>query len=111
MPDIHIHRIHNLGLIAAREVARSWADKAERKLDMQCTYEEGEAQDLLQFARTGASGTLQVDGEAFELNAKLGFLLGSFQSQIEAEITRQLDELIAAQALGGTADASDTPAG
>lgn len=94
MPDIHIQRSHGLGLPTAREVARRWAEKAERKLDMQCQYEEGAEQDLLSFTRAGASGSLQVTAQAFELKAKLGFLLGSFQSQIEAEISRQLDELI-----------------
>ncbi|MDD0840222.1 polyhydroxyalkanoic acid system family protein [Curvibacter sp. HBC61] len=97
MPDIHIQRAHALGLSAAREVARRWAEKAERKLDMQCRYDEGAEQDVLSFTRAGASGSLQVTAQGFELNAKLGFLLGSFQPQIEAEISRQLDELIKPQ--------------
>lgn len=107
MPDIHIQRAHALGLPAAREVAQRWAEKAERKLDMQCRYEEGAEQDVLSFTRTGASGSLQVTAQGFELKAKLGFLLGSFQPQIEAEISRQLDELAQPQDRG--AAESDAP--
>ena len=97
MPDIHIHREHELGLSGAREVATGWADKAERKLDMSCRYEEGDTEDVLHFSRAGAQGTLRVNAERFELQATLGFLLGSFKDQIEQEIARQLDELIGQQ--------------
>ncbi len=61
MPDIHIHREHHLGFKEARKVAFSWAEKAEEKFDMECTYEEGEKEDLLTFTRTGVKGTLLVD--------------------------------------------------
>ena len=97
MPDIHIHREHELGLSGAREVATGWAEKAERKLDMSCRYEEGDAEDVLHFSRAGAQGTLRVNAERFELQATLGYLLGSFKDQIEQEIGRQLDELIGQQ--------------
>ena len=38
MPDIHIERAHKLGLAKARELAFKWAETAEAKLDMDCTY-------------------------------------------------------------------------
>ena len=38
-----------------------------------------------------------MNAERFELQATLGFLLGSFKDQIEQEIGRQLDELIGQQ--------------
>jgi putative polyhydroxyalkanoate system protein len=94
VPDIHIHRQHHLGLSEARKVAFGWAEKAEQKFDMECTYEEGDTEDRLQFKRTGVHGSLQVTGQHFEMTAHLGFLLGAFKAQIEAEISRQLDELI-----------------
>ncbi len=98
MPDIQIEREHALGLAEARKVAIEWAQQAETKFDMECSYaesEEGEGSDLLTFSRSGVSGTLAVTGERFELNAKLGFLLGAFKERIEAEISKNLDELIA----------------
>jgi hypothetical protein len=39
-------------------------------------------------------GTLIVAPDHFELNAKLGFLLGAFSKTIEGEITKNLDALL-----------------
>jgi hypothetical protein len=37
-----------------------------------------------------------VCGQRFELDAKLGFLLGAFKERIEGEIVKNLDDLLAA---------------
>ena len=102
MPDIHIHRPHQLGLSAARSVAHAWARKAEAKFGLACVYEEGEGQDVLHFSRAGVQGTLQVQADQFDLAAELGFLFGAFQGRIEAEIGAQLDKLLNAQPAGET---------
>ena len=94
MPDIHIHRAHHLGFTEARKVGYSWAEKAERKFDMECTYQEGDAQDTLHFSRAGVKGILLVDAQRFEMTAELGFLFGAFKARIEAEIGEQLDALL-----------------
>ena len=94
MPDIHIHREHHLGFQEARKVGVSWAEKAEKKFDMDCSYEEGDTQDTLYFSRAGVKGTLLVDAHQFEMKAQLGFLLGAFKDRIEAEIGEQLDALL-----------------
>jgi putative polyhydroxyalkanoate system protein len=94
VPDIHIHREHQLGFKQARKVAFSWAEKAEEKFDMECTYEEGETEDTLHFSRSGVKGTLLVDASQFEMRAQLGFLFGAFKDRIEAEIGEQLDALL-----------------
>ena len=65
MPDIHIHREHHLGFQEARKVGVSWAEKAEKKFDMDCSYEEGDTQDTLYFSRAGVKGTLLVDAHQF----------------------------------------------
>ncbi len=96
MADIHILRNHKLGLAKARKVALRWAEQAEEGLQMACTYEEGAARDEVCFTRAGASGTLEVTKDKFELNAKLGFLLGAFKGRIESEIVKNLDTLLAA---------------
>ncbi len=95
MPDIHIHREHALGLAKARKLAFKWAETAEQKLDMECTYEEGKTSDLVTFTRSGVNGELKVTKDAFELDARLGFLLGAFKDRIESEIVKNLDELLA----------------
>ena len=98
MADIRIHRDHKLGLGKAREVAWQWAEDVEKKFDMECTVIEGEYSDTVEFTRTGVSGTLIVAANHFDLNAKLGFLLGAFARTIEGEILKNLDALLAKSA-------------
>lgn len=96
MADLHILRHHTLGLHEARKVAFRWAEMVEQEFQMACTYEEGKSLDEVCFTRSGVSGTLHVTKDKFELNAKLGFLLGAFKSRIESEIVKNLDELVLA---------------
>jgi putative polyhydroxyalkanoate system protein len=95
LADIHIVREHALGFEAARKLAFRWAEVAEKKLDMDCTYEEGGSSDVVSFRRPGAHGKLKVSAERFELNARLGLLLGVFKHKIETEIVKNLDQLLA----------------
>lgn len=95
MPEIHIKREHALGLAGARKLAFQWAEAAERKLDMECTYEEGKTSDVVSFTRSGVNGELKVTKDSFELDARLGFLLGAFRDRIETEIVKNLDLLLA----------------
>jgi putative polyhydroxyalkanoate system protein len=97
MADIHIERDHQLGMGGARKLAWRWAEQAENDFDMSCTYEEGDDGDEVQFSRSGVTGTLKVSAEKFELDARLGFLLGAFKDRIESEIVKNLDELLAAK--------------
>ncbi len=94
MPDISIHRVHGLGLKKAREVAWQWAEEVEEKFDMECTVIEGQFSDTVQFTRSGVNGTLTVAADHFDLQAKLGFLLGAFAKTIEGQIEQNLDALL-----------------
>ena len=94
MADIHIHRKHSLGLAKARKTAWKWAEHVEEKFGMECTVIEGAKSDVVEFTRSGVDGKLLVSGDAFELDAKLGFLLGAFRGKIESEIEGYLDELL-----------------
>lgn len=98
MPDIRIHREHQLGLAKARKVAWAWAEQAEQKFDMECSVLEGETSDTVEFERSGVKGRLIVAADHFDLDAKLGFLLGAFAKTIESEIQKNLDELLAKSA-------------
>lgn len=100
MPDIKIHREHDLGLEKARKVAWQWAEEAEQKFDMECTVVEGDFSDTVEFTRSGVSGRLIVAADHFDLEARLGFLLGAFAKTIEGEITKNLDALLAAGGKG-----------
>ena len=94
MADIHIHRAHTLGLAKARKVAWAWAEQVEAEFQMECTVVEGERSDTVEFTRSGVTGSLLVAADHFDLNAKLGFLLGAFSKTIEAEIEKNLDTLL-----------------
>jgi putative polyhydroxyalkanoate system protein len=100
MADIHLHRDHQLGLAKAREVAWAWAEQVEQKFDMACTVIEGDTSDTVEFERSGVKGQLIVTGEHFEIEAKLGFLLGAFKATIESEIQKELDALLSPSAGG-----------
>jgi putative polyhydroxyalkanoate system protein len=95
MPDIKIHREHSLGLTQARKIALKWAEDVEKDFGMECTMIKGDTSDTVQFKRTGVSGTLIVAADHFDLDAKLGFLLGAFAKTIETEIRKNLDALLA----------------
>jgi putative polyhydroxyalkanoate system protein len=110
MADIQIQREHTLGLAEARKVAFKWAEQAEEKFDMECTYQEGKTEDLVSFTRSGVNGTLAVTKDSFELNAKLGFLLGAFKDTIESEIVKNLDALLAQKTGGAKPAAKKAPA-
>ncbi|MCP5271898.1 MAG: polyhydroxyalkanoic acid system family protein [Burkholderiaceae bacterium] len=98
MPDIRIHREHSLGLAKARKIAWQWAEEVERKFDMECSVIEGETSDTVEFRRSGCNGRLIVAADHFDLDAKLGFLLGAFSKTIEGEIQKNLDTLLAGAA-------------
>lgn len=100
MPDIHLERSHDLGLPEARKLAFRWAELAEEKFDMECTYAEGKTEDEVRFTRSGVEGTLKVTRSSFALDARLGFLLGAFKDRIESEIVKNLDALLAGKASG-----------
>jgi putative polyhydroxyalkanoate system protein len=95
MPDIRIHREHTLGLAKARKVAWQWAEQVEKSFGMECTVIEGKDRDTVEFTRAGVDGRLIVTADHFDLNAKLGFLLGAFSQTIESEIEKNLDALLA----------------
>lgn len=107
MSNIHIERKHHFSFKKARQIAFAWAEQAEDEFGMECTYEEGDTEDLVSFTRSGVNGTLRVCDQRFELDAHLGFLLGAFKGSIETEIVKRLDELLAGAAAkpGGKAKA------
>ena len=98
MANLHIRREHSLTLAAARKIARAWAEQAQSDFGMECSYAEGAKEDRVGFTRSGVDGTLVVTSDHFDLDAKLGFLLGAFKGKIEAEIVKNLDDLLAPKA-------------
>jgi putative polyhydroxyalkanoate system protein len=95
LADIRIHREHQLGLAKARQVAAQWSKDVENDFEMRCRRTEGEYSDTIEFTRSGVNGRLIVAADHFDLDAKLGFLLGVFRHKIETEIQAILDKLLA----------------
>ena len=94
MPELNIERTHTLGLSGARTVAERWREQAEQEWGMACESEPGEFEDRMRFARSGVSGELVVSDTRFDLQLKLGFLLGAYSGKIEQKINANLDELL-----------------
>jgi putative polyhydroxyalkanoate system protein len=94
--EIRIHRPHALGLARARKIAWDWAERVERDYGMECTVIEGQDSDTVEFARAGVAGEMTVAADHFDLQARLGMVLGMLGPRIEAEIEKQFDELLGA---------------
>jgi len=94
MPELNIERTHTLGLAGARAMAERWREQAEQEWGMACEFESGEFEDRMRFARSGVSGELVVTETRFDLQLKLGFLLGAYSGKIEEKIKANLDELL-----------------
>ena len=94
MPELVISQVHTLGLPKAREIAQVWIAQAQADWGMACESRPGQIEDEIVFSRTGAKGSLRVREDSFELRAQLGFLLGSFQKQIEAHIRSNFQALL-----------------
>ncbi len=94
MPELLISQAHALGLPKARQIAHDWIAQAQADWGMACECRPGLLEDEILFTRSGAKGSLLVRAESFELRAQLGFLLGSFQAQIEAQIRGNLQALL-----------------
>lgn len=100
MAHLHLRREHPLGLAGAREVAQRWIDEGTTQFGLSCTLTPGEDRDVIHFSRTGVKGEVRVTADAFELNAKLGILLGAFKADIEREVGRVLDRMLAEASAG-----------
>lgn len=91
MAQLEIQRRHELGLEGARRLAREWLVQAQEEFGLRCTLEPGDGHECIHFERPGIRGTLVLSAEAFELQAKLGFLLSAYRQRIESELHQRLE--------------------
>jgi putative polyhydroxyalkanoate system protein len=91
MADIDLHRVHNLGLKAARAAADRMAEHLGRRFDLKGAWEGN----VLRFERPGVTGSLAVDDKDLRLSVSLGFLLKAMKGSIESAIAHELDTLFA----------------
>ena len=88
MPTIVVRRKHALGLAGARRLAESMARKLREDYGGSFAWEGND----LSFQRTGASGSVAVTKEGFQVRVELGVLLSPLRSRIEREIVTFCDE-------------------
>jgi putative polyhydroxyalkanoate system protein len=89
MADIELHRVHGMGLKAARAAAERMAGELGRKFDLKGDWQG----DVLRFERPGVSGSLAVTERDLKLSVALGFLLKAMKGSIENAVVQQLDAL------------------
>jgi putative polyhydroxyalkanoate system protein len=94
MADIDLHRVHNLGLRAARAAADRMAKHLGRKFDLKGAWEGN----VLKFERPGVTGSLAVGDKDLRLSVSLGFLLKAMKGSIESAVVHELDTLFPQQA-------------
>src|SRR5262245_21200136 len=96
MAAIVVRRHHALGLAKAKDLAQSIA----RRLQNDYGGSFGWRGDVLRFERTGATGSVAVSKEGFEVRVELGFLLSPLRSRIEREVVDFCDEHFAGDGAG-----------
>jgi len=82
MANLKFEREHNMGLDGARDAAQRVADEMADHYDFSNEWHG----DVLHFKRSGVKGTLSIEGDRIELNAKLGVLLSAFAPKIQAQL-------------------------
>jgi putative polyhydroxyalkanoate system protein len=88
MSTIVIQRKHALGLARARGLAETVARQLQHDYGGSYLW----SGDDLHFQRTGASGSVAVTKEGFQVRVELGVLLSVLRSRIEREIVTFCDE-------------------
>lgn len=91
MADIDLHRVHNLGLRAARAAADEMAEHLGRKFGLQGDWDGN----VLKFERPGVTGSLAISDKDLRLMVSLGFLLKAMRPSIEKAVLHELDALFA----------------
>ncbi len=89
MADIELHRVHGLGLKAARAAADRMAQQLGRKFDLKGAWEGN----VLRFQRPGVTGSLTVSDKDLSLSVTLGLLLKAMKGSIERSVEQELDAL------------------
>lgn len=86
MSDIQFNQAHQLSQQDARAAAQNMAARMAGEMDMQSSWEG----DVLRFAGSGLSGSLQLEPSQARLEVSLGLLMQAFKPMIEAKIAKHM---------------------
>ena len=94
MSDITLVENHTLTMERAREVAQQVAEQMKADYEVGYVWEG----DVLNFKRSGVSGTLALTEGRAQLDVTLGFMLKGFRKKIEEQVGRNMHKLFSADA-------------
>ena len=92
MADITIVQDHAMAMEEARAAAQKVADQMVVDYEMVAEWQE----DVLNFKRTGFSGTLALTPGRAELEISLGIMLKGFSRKIEEQVTKNMAKVFSA---------------
>ncbi len=92
MADISYTVNHKLSHEAAKAAAQKVADQLSAEYDLQCEWDG----DVLNFARSGVKGTLEVGETDATIDIKLGMMLSMFSGKIEEQVTKNMRDVFGA---------------
>lgn len=87
MSQVSITRSHSLTPSAARERVSHVADRLAERFGAKCRWQE----QVLHIEHDSVRGHITIEQSVIVVEAKLGFALSLFRSQLESEIARILD--------------------
>ena len=88
MAVIDIRRKHGRSVTEARTAVERVAKAIAREYGITHSWDGN----VLNFGRSGVTGTISVAKQDVHIHAELGFLMGALKPVIEREIVKQLDE-------------------
>lgn len=89
MADFAIVQQHHLSMEDARAAAQKVAD--QMAVDYEMTHQW--VGDVLEFKRSGFSGTLALTEGSAQLDVALGFMLRGFAKKIEEQVAKNMHKL------------------
>ncbi len=94
MANFTIVQQHSLSMVGARAAAQKVADQME--VDYEMTHQW--VGDVLEFKRSGFSGTLALVEGSVQLDVLLGFMLRGFAKKIEEQVTKNMHKIFCGDA-------------
>jgi putative polyhydroxyalkanoate system protein len=89
MADISITQQHKLSHKKARAAAQKVADKLAEEYGVDAEWEG----DVLNFQRSGVSGTLALGEHVAQVDITLGFLFKAFSATIEEQVQKNMKKV------------------
>ncbi|HHX34475.1 MAG TPA: polyhydroxyalkanoic acid system protein [Gammaproteobacteria bacterium] len=88
MSKIVVERQHKLGREGARDMAQQLAERLAEQYNVSYQW----VGDRLEFRRTGATGSIDVDESQVRVSLTLGLLLSGLSGTLKREIEEALDK-------------------